>query len=97
MTDSGQNAAPAASTPSVAMAQIATVMRDVGLCVSVLTAVMGLMRAGDLVGLINYLQTEPALQVAGIAVAVAIVVWRQWNARHVVHKIAVLTAADEAK
>lgn len=78
----------AALAPSPAKAQIATAMRDAGLIVSASTAVLGFVRVHDLAGLVNYLQSQPAIDALAVAATVGIVIWRQWNARHTVHKLA---------
>lgn len=60
---------------------VATGARDFGLVVSVLTAMLGLLKTHSWALLITYIQGDTFATAGGIVCSVGIFLWRQWNAR----------------
>lgn len=81
---------PATANDSATQAMVSTALRDMGLVLGLVTAILGFASNHNLAGAINYLKSEQALPALGVVLSVGIAAWRQWHARRAVR---VLTAA----
>lgn len=76
-------------------AQLATAARDIGLVVTVGTALLGILKTHDWAELIVFVQSSDFITAAGFIGAAGIVVWRQINSRRAV-KVAAIAATTPA-
>lgn len=75
---------PATVNDSPVQAQISTAIRDVGIVIGFLSALLGFVSKHDLAGAINFLQSAQALPAIGMIVGAGIIAWRQFHARRAV-------------
>jgi hypothetical protein len=85
---------PQVIDPNPINGQIATALRDVGIVVGFLTAIIGFLGKHDLAGLIAYIRSSDALPALGVLMTAAIFVYRQWLSRRET-KVKVLAATSE--
>lgn len=83
---------PATVNDNPVQAQISTAIRDAGIVIGFVSALLGFVSKHDLAGAINFLQSAQALPAIGMIGAGAIVIWRQIHARRdVAVKVAAVT------
>lgn len=74
-------------------AQLATGLRDLGLVVAFVPALLGLIGKHDIIGAMAFMQTEQGLTALSLIAGSGLFVWRQIIARR---KVAVTVAAVES-
>lgn len=72
--------------------QIASALRVVVLCISVITALAGLVAKRDLAGFILYVQSSDFIAFSAFVVGGATFAWGQWKTRHRAKQLTTITA-----
>jgi hypothetical protein len=62
--------------------QASAALRDIVLVLSAVPTVMAFIGKGDMMGLVSWMSSTAAAPVMGVLATAAVVIWRQWNARH---------------
>lgn len=79
---------------SSAGAQVGSMVRDLALILSAVPVILGILGKRDFTALVKYLASDDFAPVAGVLVSLAVIAWRQWNARHTKARLVAAARAE---